>query len=176
MAELAGPNPGVGALTLSTVDSGMTDDVGRFPSVFVSGSDETHISYMNQTEQSLMYRKLDAMGSTILMETVEQGSTQGSMPGGDFVGADTALIVDEMGMVRIAYQNATEGSLRYARRQPNGTWTLITLKGDEDPYEGSFGFYVDQVLTPGMATPMVSSYRYWLSQPYSNGLIVTPAP
>jgi hypothetical protein len=176
LAEAAGPNPGVGAITNTVLDGTMTDDVGRFPSLFVSNTQETHISYMNQSAQSLMYKKLDSMGTSLLTETVQRGDQQSTVPGGDFVGADTALVVDSMGMARIAYQNGTTGTLRYARRFSDGSWNLITLRGGEDPYEGSFGFYVDQVLTQGANAPLVSSYRYWLSKPLSNGLVVVAAP
>jgi len=58
----------------------------------------------------------------------------------------------------------------------SGNWNLVTLKGEEDPYEGSYGFYVDQVLTQGGTAPLVSSYRYWLAEPMGNGVVVVAAP
>jgi hypothetical protein len=176
MAAITGPNPGVGAVSLDIVHTSTAADLGRFPSLFVSSAQEVHLSYLNQTRQSLIYRKLDSLHATLLSETVENGLALGSGPSGEWVGADTALVVDATGVVRIAYQNGTTGALRYARRMANGNWNLTTLKGEEEPYEGSYGFYVDQVLTQGGTVALVSSYRYWLSQSMGNGLIVTTAP
>jgi len=177
MAEIAGPNPGVGvANTPWVVHTSAAADLGRFPSLFVSSAQEVHLSYLDQTRRAVVYRKLDSLHSTLVTEIVEEGLNQGISPSGDWLGADTALVVDATGIVRIAYQNGTSGALRYARRMSSGNWNLVTLKGEEDPYEGSYGFYVDQVLTQGGTAPLVSSYRYWLAEPMGNGVVVVAAP
>ena len=106
---------------------------------------------------------------------VEDGLEPMFGPDGHFIGADPALITDASGLVRIAYQDGTTGALRYARRQPGGGWVRITLRGDEMPYMGSFGFYTDQIATP---TPLISTYRYFLSAPNApaNGVVVVTPP
>jgi hypothetical protein len=133
---------------------------------------------MNATRQSVWYRNLDANNFVSLIgEEIETGLNMGGGPDGVLIGADSAMVVDSFGEVRVAYQDATRGDLRYARRQ-GGNWTIFTLAGDEDPYRGSFGFYADQALAPDRASSMVSSYRYFLSAPGGpdNGVVVFSPP
>lgn len=179
IATVAGPNPGVGRVDVMRIDgmgTGSTDDVGQFPSLFITPGGETHIAYVNTSRRALVYRNLDAQFMTLIEEVVETGIGQGNTPSGDLIGADPALVVDGQGIVRIAYQNATTGELRYARRMGDGTWTLVTLRGNEAPYAGTFGFYTDQTLDSTRLAPLVSTYRYWLAQPNGNGLVVVTPP
>jgi len=179
VARIAGPNPSTGAISVQTVDgrgAGTMDDVGHYPSLFVTPGGEIHLAYMNATRRSVQYRNLGAGLTTVVNERVESGLGSATVPGGDLVGADPAVVVDASGTVRIAYQNATTGELRYARRMGTDSWTIVTLKGKEMPYSGSYGFYTDQAVDSMRGAPMVSTYRYWLLEDgNNNGLeLITP--
>jgi hypothetical protein len=171
LARIQGPNLGTGALSIKILDgqgapSGTMDDVGLFPSLWVTPAGEIHLSYMNATRQSLVYQQLDPMTfASIALEEIENGLETSGGPDGILIGADSALVADESGVVRVAYQDATHGALRYARRMIGGGWTSITLAGAEMPYRGSFGFYTDQAIDPASSMPIVSTYRYFLSAP-----------
>ncbi len=187
MVKIQGPDLRTGAITTAVIDGngapgGSTDDAGLFPSLHVTPGGEAHLAYMNATRQSLWYRNFDPNSPTFAditpPEEVESGLTMGGGPDGVLIGADAAMVVDAQGVVRIAYQNATEGDLRYARRAATGQWTHLTLAGDEATYRGSFGFYADQVLTDDRLSPTVSTYRYFLSAPGGpdNGLELFSPP
>ena len=181
VARIRGPNPATGAISVVTVDgmgSATPGDVGLFASLFVTPTGEIHLAYMNESRRSVVYRSLDSDLRTIVAEEIETGIGMGTSVGGELVGADPSLVVDANGVVRVAYQNATRGELRYARRMGPGSWTIATLKGDEMPYRGSYGFYTDQTLSPDRRSPLVSTYRYFLSAPMGpdNGIEVLTPP
>lgn len=178
IARIAGPNPATGLISTTVIDgrfAGSTDEVGQYPSLLVTPGGEIHLAYMNETRRSVVYRNLSAGLTTQINEEIETGLGRTMIPGGELVGADPALVVDSNGIVRIAYQNATAGELRYARRMGTDNWSIVTLRGDETPYEGSFGFYTDQAVDSARGAPIVSTYRYFLSQEDANGLeLLTP--
>ena len=78
--------------------------------------------------------------------------------------------------VRVAYQDGETGALRYARRTGADDWNVITLRGDEMPSTGSYGFYTDQTLDPALANPLISTFRYLLQGPPGNGLEIISPP
>ncbi|MCA9550915.1 MAG: hypothetical protein KC933_12850 [Myxococcales bacterium] len=183
VARISGPDLLQGALTITTIEgtggpTGAGEETGLYPSLVVTPGGEIHLAYVNATRQTLRYRNLNAQLATVVVEDVESGLGQGSGPDGELIGADAALVVDGSGRVRVAYQNATLGDLRYARRDGADTWTLITLAGDEPTYQGTYGFYTDQVLNRQGTEPMVSTYRYFLSaeQGPRNGVSVFSPP
>lgn len=166
IATIAGPDLRTGAIQIHAIDgngiNGSSDISGLFPSLFVSPAGEVHVSYMNQTRSSLIYRSFDDNFNSTIVEIVEEGLSMGGGPDGVLIGADSALVVDRTGIARIAYQDATNGELRYARRQ-GATWSILTLAGAEATYRGSFGFYNDQCLDESRENPVISTYRYFLS-------------
>lgn len=183
IARVAGPDLTQGAITVTTLEgrgapNGSDEETGLYPSLFVTGGGEIHLAYMNATRQALMYRNLDSQLATLSVEEVESGIGMGGGPDGELIGADAALVVDAQGRVRIAYQNATLGDLRYARREANGAWTRVTLAGDEATYSGTYGFYTDQAVDASGLNPTVSTYRYFLSagQGPDNGVSIFDAP
>ena len=131
---------------------------------------------MNQSQRSVRYLRLDAAGNTLAFEEVSRVVSSSITPGGDLLGGDTSIVVDQAGTIRIAFQNGSTGELQYARLPLSGDWSIITLRGNEDPYQGTFGFYTDQVLVETTGSPLISTYRYWLSKPLSNGIVLTDAP
>jgi hypothetical protein len=169
IAQIQGPDLRAGTLTTAIVDGagsagGSTDDAGLYPSLFVTATG-VHVTYMNSTRRALWYRQLDSSLRTMIAEEIETGLGMGSGPDGELIGADSALVVDGTGGVRVAYQDATVGSLKYARRMGANTWQITTLAGNEMPYRGSFGFYTDQALDASSLNAVVSTYRYFLSAP-----------
>ncbi len=183
VAHIAGPDLLQGAITITSIEGrgsmgGGDDETGLYPSLFVTAGGEIHVAYMNATRQVLRYRDFGGQLMGGIVEDVESGIGMGGGPDGEMVGADAALVVDSAGRARIAYQNATLGDLRYARRDTNGTWSKITLAGDEANYSGTFGFYTDQALDAQDGTPTVSTYRYFLSAGTDpdNGISVFIAP
>ncbi len=179
LAHVAGPNLAAGAIALRTVEGDgvdNSDDTGLYPSLFVTPAGEIHLAYVNASRRRLMYRNLDASFATVTTEVVEDGLDPMFGADGHEIGADPAVVVDALGQVRIAYQDGTTGELRYARRQPGGGWIRATLRGAEMPYEGTFGFYTDQLVQP---EPLVSTYRYFLSGPNmtpANGIVLITPP
>ncbi len=175
-ARITGRDLRGGPLTLATIDA--QGETGLYPSLFVTPGGELHVSYMNATRQALLYRTLDPQLQTVILETVIEGIAMGTGPDGVIFGADSAVVVDAPGIVRIAYQDATHGDLRYARRAPGGVWSSNVLAGESMPSMGSFGFYSDQVLLPGRQRAAVSTYRYFLAAPNGpdNGVVLFQVP
>lgn len=178
LARIAGPNPASGAIDLRVLEGGGQEDVGLYPSLFVTPGGEIHLVFVDATRRSLEYRLLDGNLSVVLSETIESGLDLGSDPEGHLLGADPAVVVDANSIVRVAYQDATAGDLRYARRMGDGTWNAFTLLGEEMPYEGTFGFYNDQIVGPDRRSPLVSTYRFFLSAPGGamNGIVLVTPP
>lgn len=180
VARIAGPDPSRGAITLTVIDgpgSGTTDLVGGFSSLFVTPGGELYLAYENATRRSVVYRQLSSTDlSTIVVEEIESGLS--AQPDAHFLGADVSLVVDADGTARVAFQDATLGELRFAQRRGPSDWTVTTLRGNEDPYAGSFGFYNDQTLTPDRRRSLLSTYRYFLSASGGpdNGLEVISLP
>lgn len=179
IARVAGPDPASGTISLHLIEGDGTDnsdDTGLYPSLLVTPGGEIHLAYVNATRKRLMYRNLDADLGTISAEVVEDGLDPMFGADGHYIGADPALGVDALGRVRIAYQDGSTGELRYATRQAGGGWVRTTLRGAETPYEGTFGFYTDQITSP---EPLVSTYRYFLSGPNmlpANGIVLVTPP
>jgi hypothetical protein len=174
-------DPSNGAQVRSTaidgIGAGTQDDAGLYPSLYITPGGEIHLAYMNASQRSLMYRTIDISLTTQLVEEIDSGLDTGVTPSGSLIGADPALVVDTNGTVRVAFQDATLGLLRYATRNGPDDWTVVTLRGDEEPYEGSFGFYTDQTLDRARANPKVSTYRFFLSatpEPLNGLEVVTP--
>lgn len=151
------------------------DDTGLFPSLFVTPGGEIHLAYMNATQQSLRYLLVDTDLTIVLSETVDLGLGDLTNPDGLLLGADAALVVGgpNPSIVAVAYQDATNGDLRYAERRGDDDWAIQILAGDEDPPAGTFGFYTDMVLDDGQR-PWVSTYRYFLAAPggADNGILI----
>jgi hypothetical protein len=120
MTRIAGPDLIGGALTATILEGTGApvptgEDTGLYPSLFVTPGGEVHLSYQNASRQALLYRNIDPTNlQTLAIEDVEVGLGMGMGPDGLLLGADSALVVDNQGAVRIAYQDATNGDLRYA--------------------------------------------------------------
>ena len=176
IAQVAGPDPATGAISVTTLAGGgmNSPDVGRYPSLFVTLNGDIHLAYHHVGRNALEYQQLNMGLTTLLTETVEADTS--TTPRFGTLGADPALVVDARGTVRVAYQDGETGALRYARRTGADDWNVITLRGDEMPSTGSYGFYTDQTLDPALANPLISTFRYLLQGPPGNGLEIISPP
>jgi hypothetical protein len=182
LVRVTGPDLTTGPIetrVLAGAGADSSDETGLFPSLYVTPSGaELHVAFMNATRRSLVYLNLDATLRVITREVVDDGLDPAQGPDGLLLGADPAVVVDANGVVRVAYQDATSGDLRWARRLPGGTWEKSVLRGDAMPYSGSYGFYTDQVLLPDRTTSIISTYKYFLSAPGGalNGIELVEPP
>lgn len=136
-----------------------TGDVGSFSSVAVGPKRNFHVSYIGE-DGNLRYLRLRADLSIEWDELVDDGFSQVTSGGEDHLLSDSSIAVDNLGVPRIVYQDATTQSLMVAVRTGTKQWKLTKLvAGDLDgkQYKGSYGFFADQVLLNG--TSLISNFR-----------------
>ena len=128
-----------------------TGDVGVFPSIGIGPDDSVHFTYVDSTNYKLLYSTLGGAGS----EVVDTGMG-GAQP--SLIGDDSTIYVNDDGSLTVSYQNATNHWALVRRRFGETGWIVPDIvMGDEDPYDGSFGFYLTQLKVDG--TVYVISYR-----------------
>lgn len=126
-----------------------TDNVGAFCSAAVDKSGTVHISHQNAAKGTLHYLQVKppALKAT-LTEVIDNGIRSDGL---HLVGADSAIVVEPFGTVRVAYQDATTADLMAAKRAGANNWTPRdgtkkdlgrTIKGGKRGY----GFYSDLTL------------------------------
>lgn len=150
--NLMAANRSSGAWTTSIVDGATTDNVGAFCFAVVDGAGTIHVAYQDASKHSLLYAQVDpATLSAKLKETIDDGvRPDGAHP----VGADSALVVEPSGKVRVVYQDAQNADLLTAVRDGPNSWTPKTAS---DPDLGrllkggarGYGFYSDLVVEGG---------------------------
>jgi len=71
------------------------------------------------------------------------GTTDDGLPKPEFhfVGDDSTLALT-VGGPYIAYQDATSHEILMAHKDGEGKWQHETVKGNEDPFVGGYGFYI----------------------------------
>ncbi|MEO1512900.1 MAG: hypothetical protein AAFU70_12580 [Planctomycetota bacterium] len=178
LVRISGPDITTGTIQRRVLEGAggllPTDDTGFFASLFVTPGDEIHLAYMNATRRALRYVLLDDDLQVVLTEEVDRGVVTPDDPDGLLIGADASLVVlgPPTSAVSIAYQDATQGDLRYATRRGANSWQIRVLAGNEAPYAGSFGFYADQTIDPSRRRAIVSTYRFFLGGGPDNGIAV----
>jgi len=178
LVRISGPDITTGTIQRRVLEGAggllPTDDTGFFASLFVTPGDEIHLAYMNATRRALRYVLLDDDLQVVLTEEVDRGVVTPDDPDGLLIGADASLVVlgPPTSAVSIAYQDATQGDLRYATRRGADSWQIRVLAGNEAPYAGSFGFYADQTIDPSRRRAIVSTYRFFLGGGPDNGIAV----
>jgi hypothetical protein len=73
------------------------------------------------------------------------------------VGDDSSLVVRPDGALQVAYMESSNHNVLVARRLEVGWSGPTVVMGEESPYQGAFGFYLDQLVLDG--TIYVISYR-----------------
>jgi hypothetical protein len=150
--RLKAARPSGGTWKAAVIAGSGTEDVGAFCATATSASAKVHIAYQNVSQLSLHYLELDpASLSPSASETIDDGiRSDGSHP----VGADSAIVVDPSGAVRVVYQDAQRVDLLGAQRSSPGNWTP---KDTTDPDLGrrllggtkAHGFYSALVVEGG---------------------------
>ena len=111
-----------GAWTNTVVDS--SGDAGRNPSIAIDAAGDPHIVYRSWSGWKLKYATLNPSSPNWQVSTIE--TTGGS---GDGTGESNSIIIDEGGMMHVAYTDETNGVLRYATKSTGVTVTNeVTIK------------------------------------------------
>lgn len=120
-------------------------DRGRFPSLAVDAARREHVVYMDSDRGQLWYTQ----PGTGVFQMVDDGlrSEVDGTVGIHRVGADTRILIDREGLVRVFYQDSTALDLVEAAPLPAGDWRHMVLAGGGDAYLGAFGFYNDAAVT-----------------------------
>jgi hypothetical protein len=139
-------------------------DCGIGASLFVDAGDVWHVTYVDGTEESLRYARVD--WPTVTTELVDDGSSDGAgmhTDGRHIVGDDSSIAMLPDGALRVVYQDATsQRAMAATRATPTGAWGVSVLDA-VDPT----GFWIEQALDPSGAphtallwqTPAASGVR-----------------
>ncbi len=145
-----------------------TGDVGIGTSLFVDSAGDWHVSYVNGFDETLVYQKVTAGTTPGTPEVVDDGATA---DGQAIVGDDSSIFVTSTGEVQIAYQDATNGELRWATGAPNGathSWTKKTLTVSD--FAGAFS----QILQTSSGTQVLTWWRRGKPRTEGDVAIVSP--
>lgn len=147
------------------VDSG---DVGLGASLFVDGAGDFHLAYVNGFDETLIYMKVTGGTTPTAPQVVDDGATA---TGQAVVGDDSSIFVTQSGEVRIAYQDATNGILRWAVGTPGGgalTWTKkdLTVPG----FSGGF----NQILDVAGSSKVLSFWRSAKPKTIGDVAVISP--
>jgi hypothetical protein len=124
-----------------------TGDVGWYPTLATDGAAGLHVTYVNATNDWLMYFALS--GGSGRAEIVDNGVRGiGATSGRVLVGDDSSIIVLDDGTIQVAYQDMSQHYVLVRQRTPAGSWVAPeVVAGNETPYDGAFGFYLQQIAT-----------------------------
>lgn len=124
-----------------------TGDVGWFPDVFVDGTGVVHITYFDATSSQL----LEYNAATATVSVVDDGLRCLEFVDGACVSSEVSLVgydsamYSAAGELRVVFQDATRLDLMERALGGFGWGTYIALAGEEEVYDGAFGFYTDIV-------------------------------
>ncbi len=142
-------------------------DAGQFASIAIDAQDNVHIAYVDAVTDDLRYINLTEGVSELVDDGIRPTPDGVSV---NLVGDASAIIIDDEGVVRIAYQDTSAHQLMLARRI-EGRWEVLSLAGGGESYTGAYGFYNQHALVEGRS--LVTTYRYHRQvDPPLNGLTV----
>ncbi|MBN1944239.1 MAG: hypothetical protein JW797_01130 [Bradymonadales bacterium] len=145
-------NTFVGSLSQLLDEEG---DVGWYPSITIDSEDGVHITYTDMTNWDLKYFRIGSAGPEVV-DTGIRGIE--SEVEGVLVGYDSSLLLRTDGSLQVAYMDATYHDVMIIRRPSGSGWQApMTILGNEDPYVGAVGFYLNQLLVDG--TVVLATYR-----------------
>lgn len=138
-----------------------TGDVGMGADLAIDEAGDWHVAYVDGFDETLKYMRLAQSGTELVgIEIVDDGTgtDDGTFDDGrHIVGDDASITVSPAGDVRIAYQDATAGTLRWAVGAPSAgaehTWSRKVILQD-----GFGGFFPQQVMVNG-STQIVNWWR-----------------
>jgi hypothetical protein len=128
-------------------DGNDTNDVGIGASLTIDGAGDWHLSYLDGIDEALKYLVVSGGTTPGTPELVDTGFAVEGVAftdGQHIVGDDSNIVVTQGGEVRISYQDASAGTLRYAIGTPSGeghTWQLRVLA--QDGFAGAFSRQVE---------------------------------
>ncbi|MBL6882574.1 MAG: thrombospondin type 3 repeat-containing protein [Candidatus Poseidoniaceae archaeon] len=142
-----------GAWTNTVVDS--SGDTGRKPSIAIDAAGDPHIVYRSWSGWKLKYATLNPSSPNWQVSTIETTGGQG-----DGTGESNSLIIDDGGMMHVAYTDETNGVLRYATKS-----TGVTVTNEITVKFGQLGSVTADVIddstirltTPAVANPGTST-------------------
>ena len=137
-----------GAWTTTVVDS--SGDTGRNPSIAIDAAGDPHIVYRSWNGWKFKYATLNPSSPNWQVSTIEAG---GSI--GDGTGESNSLIIDDEGMMHVAYTDETNGVLKYATKS-----TGVSVTNEVTVKFGQLGSVTAEVIddsTIRLTTPVVSS-------------------
>ena len=153
-----------------------TGDVGIGAALAIDGSGTWHVAYVDGFTEALKYLQIGANGTQpAAAEIVDDGAGSDDGPFADghhVVGDDASISVSAAGDVRIAYQDATAGTLRWSVGVPASgaghDWSRKIIKQD-----GFAGFFPQQI-TVSSATQIVNWWRKGGTKVEGNVRVVSP--
>ncbi|MBQ70903.1 MAG: hypothetical protein CMA65_05380 [Euryarchaeota archaeon] len=144
-----------GAWSTDIVDS--SGDTGRNPSIAVDAAGDPHIVYRSWNGWKFKYATLNPSSPNWQVSTIENhpGGSQG-----DGTGESNSLIIDDGGMMHVAYTDETNGLLRYATKS-----TGVSVTNEVTVKFGQLGSVTADVIddstirltTPAVANPGTST-------------------
>jgi len=138
------------------LDGDPTRDVGWYPSVTVDDSDVAHVTYVDAQNDDLMYLQVGGQDPPSVIDSGVRGTADAAQR--ILVGDDSSLALLADGTVQAAYMDSSNHDVLVARRSSEGLWLAPqTVMGDEDPYSGAFGFYLNQLVVDGQT--VLLTYR-----------------
>jgi hypothetical protein len=164
-----------GSWKLGTIAGG-TEDVGAFCSA-VAEKSVVHVSYQNATKLTLSYAQFSA--STLAASATEVVDDGIRTDGMHAVGADSSIVVDGSGAVRVIYQDQRTSDLLAAKRIGANNWTPKTaadvnlgrlLKGGVQGY----GFFSHLALDGGQIFGL--TFFFDPNATPKGGLVFFPVP
>ncbi len=148
-----------------------TGDVGIGASLFVDQNGDWHVSYVNGFDESVMYEMVKNGDTAGKPEVVDSGNTDN---GQAVVGDDSAITVTGAGEVHIAYQDATNGQLRWAVGTPKSggghDWTAKSLPVEAESFAGAF----NHILNVNGSTQVMTWWRKGKPITVGDVKLVTP--
>jgi hypothetical protein len=150
-----------------------TGDVGVGASLAIDDSGDWHVAYVDGFDETLKYLhwSQDVVKS---IQVVDDGAGTDEGPftdGRHIVGDDAHITVSAAGDVRIAYQDATAGTLRWAVGVPSSTgrdWSRKVLAQD------GFGGFFPQQIVVNSSTQIVNWWRKGGTKIQGDVRILTP--
>jgi hypothetical protein len=113
-----------------------TGDVGIGASLFIDATGNWHVTYVDGLNEALHYVKITGGTTPGIPSRIDDGLGLGSdkfVDGLHMVGDDSHVSVTASGEIRVTYQDASAGKLRYAVGTPGTdkvTWSLKEIGGD----------------------------------------------
>jgi len=149
-------------------------DKGIASSLAIDADGHYHIAYVDGLTESLNYIQVTDGTTPGTPEIIDDGlgiGGQAFSDGQHIVGDDAHLVIDQSGQIRVSYQDATAGKLRYAVGSPAGAsheWSVTSVE-----QEGFAGFFSRQVELDG-AAKIVNWWR--VPSPFTVGDVAVVSP